>query len=179
MRDLYSQGQAAFSNAQLEGQQATQMELQNQQTQLQLVQQKQAIMADTNLSDEQRSEQLQALGQSPEAVEEKQRGWDQWLTTGALGAAGLGITAVGVAKLAASIKVGTAVLAGATGAAQSAITLGGFAGAKAVLAGAGVKGVGGLIAAGFATNPVGWTIGAVIVGALAVGVISTAIKNNQ
>jgi hypothetical protein len=62
MRDLYTQGQAAFSNAQLEGQQTTQMELQNQQTQLQLVQQRQAILADTNLTEEQRAQQLATLG---------------------------------------------------------------------------------------------------------------------
>jgi hypothetical protein len=62
MRDLYSQGQAAFSNAQLEGQQASQMELQNQQAQLGLTQQTQAITADPNLTEEQKRAQLQALG---------------------------------------------------------------------------------------------------------------------
>lgn len=59
-RDLFSQGQAAFSNAQLEGQQATQMQLQNQQTQLQLVQQRQAIL-DSDLPEEQKQAQLAAL----------------------------------------------------------------------------------------------------------------------
>jgi hypothetical protein len=59
-RDLYSQGQAAFSNAQLEGQQATQMEVQNRQTQLQLVQQRQAIL-DSDLPEEQKQAQLAAL----------------------------------------------------------------------------------------------------------------------
>jgi hypothetical protein len=61
-RDLFSQGQAAFSNAQLEGQQATQMRLQDQQTQLQLVQQRQQILANKDLTDEQRAQQLAALG---------------------------------------------------------------------------------------------------------------------
>ena len=61
MRDLYSQGQAAFSNAQLEGQQATQMEVQNRQTELQLLQQRQAII-DSDLPDEQKQAQLAALG---------------------------------------------------------------------------------------------------------------------
>jgi hypothetical protein len=60
-RDLFSQGQAAFSNAQLEGQQATQMRLQDQQTQLQLVQQRQQILDNKDLTDEQRAQQLAAL----------------------------------------------------------------------------------------------------------------------
>jgi hypothetical protein len=61
MRDLYSQGQAAFSNAQLEGQQATQMEVQNRQTAFQLAQQRQTISNDANLNDAQKTELLQAL----------------------------------------------------------------------------------------------------------------------
>jgi len=60
-RDLFSQGQAAFSNAQLEGQQATQMRLQDQQTQLQLIQQRQQIL-DSDLPEEQKQAQLAALG---------------------------------------------------------------------------------------------------------------------
>jgi hypothetical protein len=60
MRDLYAQGQAAFSNAQLEGQQATQMEVQNRQTNLQLVQQRQAIL-DSDLPEAQKQAQLAAL----------------------------------------------------------------------------------------------------------------------
>jgi hypothetical protein len=177
-RDLFSQGQAAFSNAQLEGQQATQMQLQNQQTQLQLVQQRQQIL-DSNLPEEQRREQLEALGVSPEAVAERQRTWDQWLVTGAIGL-GTGAVAIGgVSKLVAGVKLSTAVLAGATGAAKSAITLAGFSGAKAVLATAGIKGVGGIVAASFATNPVGWAIGAFVVGTLVVAGIATAVRNNQ
>jgi hypothetical protein len=71
MRDLYSQGQAAFSNAQLEGQQVSQMELQNQQTQLQLTQQRQAIAGDTNLSKEDKEEQLKELGVDPDTIKTK------------------------------------------------------------------------------------------------------------
>jgi hypothetical protein len=62
-RDLFSQGQAAFSNAQLEGQQATQMRLQDQQTQLQLIQQRQQIL-DSDLPEEQKQAQLAALDSS-------------------------------------------------------------------------------------------------------------------
>jgi hypothetical protein len=63
MRDLYSRGQAAFSNAQLEGQQATQMEVQNRQTQLQLYQQRQSILNDSSLSIQEKQAQLELLGQ--------------------------------------------------------------------------------------------------------------------
>ena len=181
MRDLYSQGQAAFSNAQLEGQQATQMELQNQQTQLQLVQQRQQILADKNLSSEQRAEQLEALGTSPDAVAEKQRTWDQWLTTGALSAGSLGIAGIGVAKLVGSISAGL----GASGigalkvAGISKASVVGFSGLKAMAAAGGAGKVGAFLAASMVTNPVGWTIGAVIVGALAVGLIAGAVRNSS
>jgi hypothetical protein len=60
-RDLFSQGQAVFSNAQLEGQQATQMKLQDQQTQLSLIQQRQQIL-DSDLPEEQKRAQLEAIG---------------------------------------------------------------------------------------------------------------------
>lgn len=63
MREINLQGQSAFSNAQLEGQQATQMQLQNQQTQFQLYQQRQSILNDPNLSAEEKQTQLQMLGQ--------------------------------------------------------------------------------------------------------------------
>lgn len=62
MRDLATQAQSAFSNAQLEGQQATQMELGNRQAEMQLVQQKQAIVNDPNLDEAQKREQLEAMG---------------------------------------------------------------------------------------------------------------------
>lgn len=177
-RDLFSQGQAAFSNAQLEGQQATQMQLGNQQAQLQLVQQRQSILENKDLTKEQRAEQLQALGQNPEAVAEKQRTWDQWLTTGALAAGGLGIAGTGVAKLVGSISAGL----GASGigalkvAGVSKASAVGFSGLKAMAVAGGAGKVGALVAAGLATNPVGWAIGAVIVGVLAVGLIAGAIR---
>jgi hypothetical protein len=97
MRDLYAQGQAAFSNAQLEGQQATQMEVQNRQTNLQLVQQRQAIL-DSDLPEAQKQAQLAALegagglgnvSAAPEAVS-----FGKALTiTG-----GIGLTGAAVAK---------------------------------------------------------------------------------
>lgn len=61
LADIAQQRQSAFSNAQLEGQQATQMELQNRQAELGLLQQKQAIL-DSEISQEQKQEQLEALG---------------------------------------------------------------------------------------------------------------------
>jgi len=63
IRDINIQGQSAFSNAELEGQQATQMQLQNQQTQFQLYQQRQAILNDSSLSAEEKQTQLSLLGQ--------------------------------------------------------------------------------------------------------------------
>jgi hypothetical protein len=62
MRDLYTQAQSAMSNAELEGQQATQMQLQNQQTQLELINQRNAIINNDSLTEEQKREQLDVLG---------------------------------------------------------------------------------------------------------------------
>lgn len=59
--DLFTQAQSAFSNAQLEGQQATQMQLQNEQVELQRVQQKQAIV-NSDMSAEEKAAQLNAMG---------------------------------------------------------------------------------------------------------------------
>jgi hypothetical protein len=185
-RDLYSQGQAAFSNAQLEGQQATQMEVQNQQTQLQLVQQRQAILADKNLSDEQRAQQLEALGTSPDAVAEKQRTWDQWLATGAI-ATGTGAVAIGgVVKLAGVVKASSALRSAymaatvASRAMGSAPLLSAFAkvapAGKLALAGLGK--VGGMVATSMALHPVGWAIGAIVVGSLLVATIAGAARNS-
>lgn len=66
MADLFTQQQAAFSDAQLEGQQATQMDLQNKQAMLGLAQQKQEILNNNDLTIEEKTEQLTALGISPE-----------------------------------------------------------------------------------------------------------------
>jgi len=103
MQDLYSQGQAAFSNAQLEGQQATQMDLQNQQTNLQIVQQKQALLADTSLTEEQRAEQLDALG--IDYTQEDVGGGNNALAGIIGGAVGIGAAF----KLAAAGKFGTTI----------------------------------------------------------------------
>lgn len=91
-RDLFTQAQSAMSNAQLEGQQATQMQLQNQTAQLQLVQQKQAIL-DSDLSEEQKAEQLVALGVDPSEVPEEKLSFGQFFGQ-ALGA-GAGVLAAG------------------------------------------------------------------------------------
>jgi hypothetical protein len=179
-RDLFSQGQAAFSNAQLEGQQATQMQLGNQQAQLGLVQQRQSILANKDLTDEQRSEQLEALGQSPEAVVEKQRTWDQWLISGGT-AVGTGAVAIGgLTKLGAGVAAAMPVLkaagVGSYFAASGAAT---FKGAVALLGGFKAAGLSGMLAASLATNPVGWTIGAVVVGAVAIGAIAGAVRQSN
>jgi hypothetical protein len=187
MRDLYTQGQAAFSNAQLEGQQATQTELQNQQTQLQLVQQRQAIMADNNLSNEQRREQLEAIGASPESVAERQRTWDQWLATGAIGV-GTGAVAIGgVAKLAGVVKASAALRTAYTTATVASRAMGSApllsAFAKVAPAGklalAGLGKMGGFLATSMAAHPVGWAIGAIVVAGLLTATVAGAVRNSQ
>jgi len=67
VREIDLQKQSAFSNAQLEGQQAEQMALQGAQTKLQLLQQKNQLLSDKTLNDEQKAEQLRALGYNTEA----------------------------------------------------------------------------------------------------------------
>ena len=103
LADIAQQRQAAFSNAQLEGQQATQMELQNQQAKLGLVQQTQEILKNENLTKEQREEQLEALGVDPSKLDTKAAagflGWNRALSEGATTADVL--TAVGKTALAA------------------------------------------------------------------------------
>jgi hypothetical protein len=71
-RDLFTQAQSAFSNAQLEGQQATQMEAQNRQLQLELQNQVFGILGDAKSYDKLDSAQLaqlSALGYSREQIE--------------------------------------------------------------------------------------------------------------
>jgi len=106
MRDISLQGQSAFSNAQLEGQQAAQLELQNQQTQFQLYQQRQAILNDPNLSAEERQAQLQMLGQPQTSAE--------------LAAAQGSTQAGSLFGAAAGIAVPSAIMAGAAGRANFA-----------------------------------------------------------
>lgn len=190
-RDLFAQGQAAFSNAQLEGQQATQTELQNQQTQLQLVQQRQAILSNPDLTEEQRAEQLRVFGANPQVVEEKQKTWDQWLATGAIGLGTGAVAIAGIAKLAGVVKASAALRTAymtatvASRAMGSAPLLSVFS--KVAPAGklalAGVGKVGSLVATSMAAHPVGWAIGAIVVGSLLVagvaGAISASNRNNN
>lgn len=75
MADLYAQQQAAFSNAQLEGQQATQMELQNRQAQLQVTQQAQQILNGAGTVEEKQA-QLEALGVDTTGLEIEKGGFD-------------------------------------------------------------------------------------------------------
>ena len=67
LRQLQQQEQSAFANAELEGQQATQIQLQSQQTQLGMIQQKNQILSDKNLTNKQKAEQLSVLGYNEEA----------------------------------------------------------------------------------------------------------------
>jgi hypothetical protein len=137
MRDLYSQGQAAFSNAQLEGQQVTQMELQNQQTQLQLVQQRQSIELDPNLTDEQKQAQLAVLEgtQAPEfSPERAPLTFGQSLTTAASFGVPAGIATASLAKLGGS-SLGIAKMIAKQGVTVSGVAMkakAGEAGAKFV-----------------------------------------------
>jgi len=173
--DLYAQGQAAFSNAQLEGQQATQLELQNRTAELQLVQQRQAIMDDKSLSDEQRAQQLEALGGTPEAVAAKQTGIDEILVTGGLSVGGLGLAGAGVIKSAAIIKTASALgtVAASTGKTVAAIAASG-AGKTFLLGGLGKVGTAAAIS--MAAHPVGWAIGAIAVGLIVGGLVISALK---
>jgi hypothetical protein len=101
LADIAQQRQAAFSNAQLEGQQATQMELQNQQAKLGLVTQTQEILANENLSKQQREEQLRAIGVDPEKLPTKEAagflGWNRALKGGTTSDV---LTAIGKSALA-------------------------------------------------------------------------------
>ena len=148
VRDLYTQGQAAFSNAQLEGQQATQMEAQNRQTQLQLVQQRQAIL-DSDLPDAQKQAQLAALegtaqgGMGTEIQPEPYTFAKALTITGSVGiGAGVaaktltavGASAKGVAGLIAKQGVIVKTAAGAGGALSKTLAASAFAGKTGVAA---------------------------------------------
>jgi len=121
--ELYAQSQAAFSDAQLEGQQATQMELQNRTAELQLTQQKQAILGDSSLTIEQKTEQIEALGMSVEGDEIKDKtNFDKavgWAIGGGVAVTGLATwikIAGGTAVLGTLGTVGGMLLIGAVGA---------------------------------------------------------------
>ena len=68
-REIDLQRQSAFANAELEGQQAAQTELQNRQTKLQLIQQKNEILGNNKLTNIEKAEQLETLGYLEEAAE--------------------------------------------------------------------------------------------------------------
>lgn len=81
MADLFTQRQAAFSNAQLEGQQAAQMDLQNRSAALQLEQEKVKII-NSGATAEQKKAQLEALGADTSGIELKDGGFDWTLGWG-------------------------------------------------------------------------------------------------
>lgn len=168
MRDLFTQGQAAFSNAQLEGQQAAQSELSNRAAALQLVQQRQAIQSDKNLTDEQKQEQLMALegGQAPVTVGEPRSFGEKFNEAALTGGMVVGGTAAGASVIAGALKAGTAL-----GAAKASALVGGTAlklgaavkvGSAAAGAGALAKLGGGIAAALTAVPGWGWAALAVI-----------------
>jgi hypothetical protein len=177
--DLYAQGQAAFSNAQLEGQQATQMELQNRQAQLSLVQQKQAIMNDSNLSAEQKEQQLNALegGTNSEYVAQKQTGVDQILVTAGVGVGAVGAAGAGIIKTASIVKGASALatVAAGTGKTAAAVAASG-AGKSLILGSLGLGKIGTAAAVSMAAHPIGWAIGALAVGLIIGGLIYSAVK---
>jgi len=121
MRDLQTQAQSAFANAELEGQQATQLQLQNQTAQLGLIQQRQAII-NSDLDDEQKAEQLAVLGVNEEDAKQiPKTDFEQAmeagiitggvLTTGAIASAIVGKGAI----LAGALTIGSTVLLPAIG----------------------------------------------------------------
>jgi hypothetical protein len=200
-RDLFSQGQAAFSNAQLEGQQATQMRLQDQQTQLQLVQQRQQILDNKNLTKEQREQQLAALdgGDTSVQTQGSSMTFGNALSISAGIGIGGGIAAKSLTSVGTKSKAITSIMAkqGITGKATTAAISKAYAGktglaalwqgtkvalmktglAKGSLAvvgkGAAAKGTVALTAMG----PVGWGILAVAVSAVAIFAIAKAVEN--
>jgi hypothetical protein len=200
-RDLFSQGQAAFSNAQLEGQQATQMRLQDQQTQLQLVQQRQQILDNKDLTDEQRAEQLAALDFVDTSVQTQGSSmtFGNALSISSGIGIGVGIAAKSLTKVGTSSKAITSIMAkqGITGKATTAAISKAYMGktglaalwqgtkvalmktglAKGSLAvvgkGAAAKGAVALTGMG----PVGWGILAVLATAGVIYTIAKAVEN--
>lgn len=114
MADLYAQGQSAFSNAQLEGQQATQMELQNRSAALELEQTKIQIL-NSSATAEQKKAQLEALGVNTSSMELEDGGFDWTLgwdkvRRGEADANDLAATIVKTAGVAIAIAVAAPVL---------------------------------------------------------------------
>jgi hypothetical protein len=172
MRDLSTQAQSAFANAELEGQQATQLEVQNRQTQLQLFQQRQAII-DSDLSEEQKAQQLAILeGGGDGSYQTQPLNFGQKffkgaaITTGVLGASSL-VSGTVTAILTSGIS--------SVGGSASGLWAGGVAGFKTV--GAGILGlgkIGGFIGGALAAVPGwGWAVLATIAAiGLAVAIFS-------
>jgi hypothetical protein len=104
-RDLFTEAESAFSNAQLEGQQATQMQLQNEQAELQRVQQRQAIV-NSDMSEEEKVSQLRAMGVDVNAEDLKAAntgligGWQKLLSGEASASQAVGTVLSSVALLA-------------------------------------------------------------------------------
>lgn len=110
MLNIDQQRQTAMSDAMLEGQQATQMELQNRQAEFGMAQQKQAIIADKSLNSQQKIEQLKAMGVNTEGldVEAPKKGWAKVMA----GEASPGEVAGTVLTTAAVVAGGVALLRG-------------------------------------------------------------------
>lgn len=176
MRDLSTQAQSAFANAELEGQQATQLEVQNRQTQLQLFQQRQAII-DSDLSEAQKAQQLAILeGGGEGSLQAQPASFGQKffkgaaITTGILGG---GSVALGTAT---AMATASKFALGAT--AAKGLWAGGLAGwasaAKIVPGFLGLGKVGGFIGGALAAVPgAGWAVLATIAAVgLAVAIFS-------
>jgi hypothetical protein len=203
-RDLFSQGQAAFSNAQLEGQQATQMRLQDQQTQLQLIQQRQQIL-DSNLPEEQKQAQLAALDGGDTSVQTQGSSMtfgNALSITSGIGIGG-GIAAKSLTRVGTSSKAITSIMAkqGITGKATTAAISKAYMGKTGLAAlwqgtkvalmktglakgslvvvgkGAAAKGTVALSTGLAAMGPVGWGILAVLGTAGAIYGISKLVEN--
>lgn len=113
-REIDLQRQSAFANAELEGQQAAQTELQNRQTKLQLIQQKNEILANNKLSNAEKAEQLEVLGYTQEAQEVLAGPEGASGNAGLLGAGLVAVGAAGIAKVTGVSKAISTALAGAS-----------------------------------------------------------------
>lgn len=112
MSDLDLQRQSAISNAELEGQQATQIQLQNQQLQVDLIAQKNQILANEDLTNEQKAEQLSVLGYRDQAEELRATPDSETESPGWLAFAGAGSTALFATAKAIGAKKALAATAG-------------------------------------------------------------------
>lgn len=111
LRDIELQKQSAFANAQLEGQQAEQLQIQRQQLTVERLAQKNQIMSDKEMTGEQKAEQLRALGFEKEAQQAvatpEGAGIPSWLQ----GAGALLVAGGAALKTGAAVKAGTSLLA--------------------------------------------------------------------